>query len=50
MPQRVCFRLLQDTQHRLSIFTQAIDRAYASEYWDRNPEMLKIFLAPEHLN
>ncbi|CAL1157289.1 unnamed protein product [Cladocopium goreaui] len=39
--------VLNDTQHRLSIFTQAIDRAYASEYWDRNPETLKIFLAPE---
>lgn len=40
-------KVLNDTQHRMSIMTEALDRAYASEYWDRNPETLKIFLAPE---
>ena len=40
---------IQDTQHRLKIFTEAVDRAHASEYWDRNPKTLKIFLAPEFL-
>ncbi len=43
------WRAAKDTQHRMSIMTEALDRAYASEYWDRNPETLKIFLAPEHL-
>ena len=41
------YAFAEDTEHRLRIFSQVLDRAYASEFWDRNVETLKIFLAPE---
>ncbi|CAK9079994.1 unnamed protein product [Durusdinium trenchii] len=36
-----------DTEHRLRIMSEVLDRAYASEHCDRSPTTLKIFLAPE---
>lgn len=37
----------KDTEHRLRIMSEVLDRAYASEHCDRSPTTLKIFLAPE---
>ena len=34
-------------RHRLAIMAEALERAHASENWDRSPGTLKVFLAPE---
>ncbi|CAK9060837.1 Glyceraldehyde-3-phosphate dehydrogenase [Durusdinium trenchii] len=39
--------VVRDTEHRLRIMSEVLDRAYASKHWDRSPTTLKIFLAPE---
>ncbi|CAJ1432033.1 unnamed protein product, partial [Effrenium voratum] len=40
-------KVARDVRHRLAIMAEALERAHASENWDRSPGTLKVFLAPE---
>jgi len=40
-------KVREDIARRMEILLEAVERSFASEYWDRNPRTLKIMLLPE---